>query len=268
MSERGYYRHKNLELKVNELEVQSEIINCFDKHRRNYGRIRIKKALELKGICVSENKIARILKESGRKAKAGRRRKIKTIKPTSEQYASENLVENKKDITEINKLWCADITEVPYYRGKLYISGIIDVGGKKLVGWDIKKHQRQEIAQDAIKMAYYRYRPSKGIIYHCDRGKQYTALKTKKLLDDFNMISSMSRPGTPSDNQPIESFWKTLKQEMPDVSKLPYEKARLEIIKYIEFYYNGERLHSSLGYKTPNEVWESQKAEIHCSMTE
>lgn len=264
MSERGYYRHKKLESKVNELEVESEIINCFDKHRGNYGRIRIKKALELKGICVSENKIARILKESSRMAKAGRRKR-KNKKPNSEQYASENLVKNKKDITEINKLWCADITEIPYYRGKMYVSGIIDVGVKKLVGWDIDKHQRQEIVQEPIKMAFHRCKPSKDLIYHCDRGTQYTALKTKKLLDDYNIKSSMSRPGTPSDNQPIETFWKTLKQEMPDVRQLPYEKARLEVIKYIEFYYNDERLHSSLGYKTPNEVWKSQKQKFTVS---
>lgn len=255
MSESAYYKHRNRLSREKESEHEDEIIRCFDRHQRRYGRMRIKRDLGRKGICVSENKIARILKKHGRIAKGGRKRKH-VVKKTAAEYTAENLVKDKSSIKEKNRLWCADISEVKCFRDKLYVSGIIDVGTKKIVGWHVAKHARQEIVQEAIKMAYNRYEPSKGLIFHSDRGCQYTALETKKLLEGFGIKISMSRPGTPSDNQPIESFWKTLKQEIAeDIDKMKAEEASREVIRYMEMYYNGERLHSSIDYQTPNEAW-------------
>jgi len=197
------------------------------------------------------------LKANGLEAKAGRKRKHRNIK-TKAEFESRNLVIAKFEIKKANKLWCADITEMEIYRRKIYISGIIDVGSRRLVGWSIATHQRQEIVQNAIEMAYYRCKPKAGIVFHSDRGCQYTANKTKAMLDKYKMQSSMSRPGKPCDNQPIETLWKTLKQELVDISKMKFGEAKLEVVKYIEMYYNSERLHSSLGYRTPNEVWKER----------
>jgi putative transposase len=260
VSRSGLIKHRKKISSVKKNTLDKEVINCFKEHRGNYGRIRIRKALIREGIKISEAKIARILKENGLVSKVGRKKKNKKPKKTPTEYISENLVKDKFGITEINKLWCADITELKVSNGKMYISGIIDVGARKIVGWCIEKHARQEIVQQAIDMAYGRCNPKEGLIYHCDRGCQYTANKTKALLDKYKMTSSMSPPGTPNENQPIESFWKTLKQEIPDVSKLKFKKARLVIIKYIELYYNNQRLHSALRYQTPNEVWAKQIA--------
>ena len=91
-----------------------------------------------------------------------------------------------------------------------------------------------------------------GAIYHSDRGCQYTAKKTKQLVEGNGFCKSMSRPGTPSDNQPIESFWKPLECEMADISHLTFEEASRTIVSYIELYYNSERLHSGIGYCIPN----------------
>jgi putative transposase len=245
--------------KVKELSHYKDVINCFNKHKGAYGRIRIKKSLQRKNINVSECKISRILKENGLVSKYGRPQKRKHPRPTKAQYLSENLVKKKFEIDKKNTLWCADISEFKYSNGKkIFVSGVIDVGVRKLVGWSIATHSRQEIVHDAIEMAYNRCRPKEGLIFHCDRGCQYTSNDTKVLLDEFKMISSMSRPGSPTDNQPIETFWKTMKTEMDDISKMKFKEAKRTIVEYIELFYNNERIHTSLEYRTPNEVWDSQ----------
>ena len=238
--------------------LDEAVINCFHKHNGNYGRIRIRKELMKSGVRISEWKVARILKKHGLVTKVGRDRKKRRPKKMKPDYVSENLVKDKFVIKEKNKLWCADISEIRHAGGKLYASAIIDVGTRKIVGWKIDRAQRQCIVQDAIEMAYRRYRPEPGLIFHCDRGCQYTANDTKKQLDKYKITSSMSRPGTPYDNQPIESFWKTLKQEIRSLQELSFKQAKLAIVEYMEGYYDNERLHSSLGYITPNEAWDAQ----------
>lgn len=259
VSRSGLYKHKKAMKKVKKITHEIDVINCFHKHNGAYGRIRIRKALLIKGIRVSEYKVNKILNANGLISKYGRPRKRKNKRKTKAEYTSENLVKEKFEIKEINKLWCADITELRAYRGlKVYVSGIIDVGARKIVGWSIATHSRQEIVHEAIKMAYGRCKPEKGLIFHCDRGSQYTSNRTKEILDEFKMVSSMSRPGSPTDNQAIETFWKTMKTEMDDISQMKFDEAKKTIIKYIECFYNSERLHTSLEYRTPNEVWNEQ----------
>ena len=240
-----------------EIELEKAVINCFQKHNGNYGRIRIKKELAREGVYLSENKISRILKENGLVAKSGRTGRRKSVKPTEEQYVEENLIKNKFEIDIPNYLWCSDITELECKGSKVYACGIIDVATRRLVGWSIKRHQRQDIVQEAFQMAVGRNpeRPQDAV-YHSDRGCQYTAKKTKELVEKYGFRKSMSRPGTPSDNQPIESFWRTLECEMPDIRHLTFEVASRVLVKYFEFYYNSDRLHSSIGYLTPNEYFE------------
>ncbi len=230
------------------------MINCFKKNHGNYGRIRIRKSLQAQGVDISEFRIARILKKNGLYAKSGRSGKSKPPKPTDEQYIEENLIKNKFAVTEVNYLWCSDITELVCKSGKLYLCGIIDVATRRIVGWSMAKHQRQELVQDCIKMAVGRNpaRPE-GAVFHSDRGCQYTAKKTKDLVERYGFKKSMSRPGTPSDNQPIESFWHTLEVEMPDIRHLNFESASRIIVNYIELYYNSERLHSGISYLSPNQ---------------
>lgn len=255
VSKSGYYSHKV----TNENELSSEekeVISCFKKHRGNYGRIRIRKELLNHGIDISEYKIARIMKKYGLEAKSGRTGKRKKPKQTAKQYIEENLIMDKFAVTDPNYLWCSDITELKCHRQSIYVCGVIDVATRRLVGWDIAKHQRQEIVQNAFKMAIGR-NPNipDGAVYHSDRGCQYTAKKTKQLVEKNEFRKSMSRPGTPSDNQPIESFWKTLECEMSDISNLTFEEAERKIVEYIEMYYNSERLHSGINYSIPNQFF-------------
>ena len=239
-----------------EKAIEEAVIHCFKANKERYGRIRIKKALRNEGIEVSERKISRILKENGLEAKSGRSGRRKSAKPKEEQYLEGNLIKDKFSISIPNKLWCSDITVLKCKGSKLYLCGVIDVATRRIVGWAIGKNQTQQLAQDAFMMAVGR-NPDipEGAIFHSDRGTQYTAVKTKKMVEESGFLKSMSRPGTPSDNQPIESFWRTLEVEVPDIRHLNFQEASRAIVSYIELYYNSHRIHSGINYLIPNEAF-------------
>lgn len=166
------------------------------------------------------------------------------------------MLQDKFSVAVPNALWCSDVTELKYHGGKLYLCGVLDVATRRIVGWSIGKTQTQTLIQDAFRMAVGRnpQRPESPI-FHSDRGCQYTAHRTKELIETYGFRKSMSRPGTPSDNQPIESFWRTLECEIEDIHGLSYQEASLRIAEYIELYYNSSRLHSGIGYHIPNDFF-------------
>ena len=252
VSRSGYYKAIRAE-KREDSEIEKQVIHCFERHNGNYGRIRIRKELSRHGVDVSEYRISGILRRNGLTAKGGRTGKRRVQKPTKEQYIEENLIRDKFTVTEPNYLWCSDITEVKVKGGKLYVCGVIDVATRRIVGWAIDRRMTQEVVQRAIELAAIRNpkRPD-GAIFHSDRGSQYTAKRTKEQVESLGFRKSMSRPGTPSDNQPIESFWHTLKRELGEMDKESYEEARARIAAYIESYYNPVRLHSGIGYYAPS----------------
>lgn len=255
MSRSGYYRKLKMP-ESEEIALEKAIVHCFKEHRGNYGRIRIRKQLETQGIQVSEAKIARILRKNGLKAKSGRKATKQKPRPKEEVYLEENLLQDKFSVAVPNALWCSDVTELKYHGGKLHVCGVLDVATRRIVGWSIGKTQTQTLVQDAFRMAVGRnpHRPESPI-FHSDRGCQYTARRTKELIEKHGFHRSMSRPGTPSDNQPIESFWRTLECEMEDIRGLSYQEASLRIAEYIELYYNSSRLHSGIGYHIPNDFF-------------
>ena len=252
MSRSDYYRQPK-QPKSEEIQQEQSVIHCFKKHQGNYGRKRICKELRENNIDIKEYKVGRILKKHSLYAKGGYPRR-KHPKNTEAQYLEENLIHDKFSVTKANYLWCSDITELRYGKGKrLYVCGIIDVATRRIVGWSIGRRQGQELVQDAFKMAIGRNpeRPE-GAIYHSDRGSQFTAKRTKEMVECANFRKSMSPPSSPNENQPIESFWMTMKRELPSVAEMNFEEAKREIVKYIELYYNAVRMHSGINYYTPN----------------
>ena len=252
VSRSSYYRLPATTNSEKEADEKA-VIHCFEQHNANYGRIRIRRALAAEGIQISEYRISRILKKNGLVAKAGRKRQYHRKKPTEQQYIEENLIQDKFSVTQANYLWCSDITELQCKSGKLYVCGIIDVATRRIVGWSVGRNQSQILVQDALRMAAGRNPViPKGAVYHSDRGSQYTAKRTKQMVEGYGFRKSMSRPGTPSDNQPIESFWHTLETELGSLKTYSYEEAIRKIVEYIELYYNSSRLHSGIAYLIPN----------------
>ena len=255
VSRSGFYKARK-QTENKEKELEQAVIHSFHRNHARYGRIRIRKELLTKGIDVSEYKISRILRRNGLVAKNGRTGTRKKPAPSQVQYLEENLIREKFKVVLPNYLWCSDITELKCRGTKLYLCGIIDVATRRIVGWSISKTQTQRLVQDAFRQAVG-LNPDRPIcaIFHSDRGCQYTARKTKELVESYGFRKSMSRPGTPSDNQPIESFWRTLECEMPDIRNLSFEDAARSIVAYIELYYNSERLHSGIQYLVPNQLF-------------
>src|SRR5208282_5364552 len=154
-----------------------------------------------------------------------------------------------------NQVWLADITYVPTSEGWLYLAVVLDLFTRKIVGWAMRDHMRAELTIAALTMAIQRQKPPPGLIHHSDRGSQYAATDYRKVLDGAAMIQSMSRKGNCWDNAPMESCFGTIKTELVHHACYPTrEAARHDLFAYIEGYYNRQRLHSALGYITPEQA--------------
>ncbi len=165
---------------------------------------------------------------------------------------AENVLGREFSVDEPNRVWSSDITYIPTDEGWLYLAGVLDLCSRTAVGWSMSDSLERTLVVDALRMAYRRRRPGKGLIHHSNRGSQYASEHYRNLLKDYGMQMSMSRKGDCWDNAPMESFFGTLKKELVHHRKFRTRaEARRDIFDYIEVFYNRERLHSSLGYLSP-----------------
>jgi putative transposase len=152
----------------------------------------------------------------------------------------------------VNQAWVADITYVATDEGWLYLATVMDLASRRIVGWSMSDRIKADLVCDALKSAYWRRKPAPGLIAHTDRGSQYASDRYRALIKEFRMTQSMSQRGNCWDNAPMESFFKTLKVER--IYQLRYgtrAQARLDIVNWIEGFYNLRRMHSSIDYQTP-----------------
>ena len=233
----AYLYHKKTEVIDNKKEIEQAIIICFKKYNGKYGRPRKKKELEKQGIIVSEGKVGKILKQNNLIAKAGRRRKNIKRKVSSDEQIRLNLL-IKKDLTALKpyEALVSDITEINIKKGRIYLAAVMETHSRYIIGYRLSTNMRQDIVIHSIKMGINKFKNTKGIIFHSDRGSQYTSNDVKKLLLENEMLQSMSRAGTPSDNQLIESFWNTLKTEMGSLKEKDRKESYKAIIEYIRYY--------------------------------
>ena len=253
VSRSGYYEwRKRMPSKrqVTNKWLLERIQEVYRKSRRIYGSPRITDGLNDKGITCGKNRVARIMKENSISAKV--LRKFKRTTDSRHSYpASVNLLLNGN---ERGRIWASDITFIPTRMGWMYVAAVMDVSSRKIIGLSIKDRLTQELTTDALKQAVKRERPSKGLIHHSDRGKQYASYEYRALLKRYGIRPSMSRSGNCYDNAYIESFWSSLKRELVHGERYrTREDARLSIFEYIEVFYNRIRKHSALGYKSPEQ---------------
>jgi len=166
-----------------------------------------------------------------------------------------NYLSREFSVGEKNKVWVGDITYIPTKEGYEYLMVYLDLFSRKVVGWAINRHMREQLAIEAINDAFNREDPEVGLMVHTDRGAQFMSDRYSALIKRKGAFISMSRGGKPLDNAVVEAFNKSLKSELVD-KKHPFETrdlARKEIFEYIEMFYNPIRLHSALGYKSPIE---------------
>ena len=174
-----------------------------------------------------------------------------------------NLLERRFEVAEPDRVWVSDITYVWTFEGWLYLAVVLDLFSRKIVGWSISSRINRKLVMDALRMAVRLRRPGPGLIFHSDRGSQYCSDDVQKMLKTHKMISSMSRKGDCWDNAVAESFFGTLKTERLYLTNFrTREEARLEIVDYIEMFYNCNRRHSYLGYLSPKTFEEMSIAKM------
>ena len=255
VSRSGFYDYlyrstKRSDDNPDEIALKTQIRIIFKQHRAKYGSRRIARQLNDEGHQIGRYKVRRLMRELGLKAKAPRRYKVTTDSRHGFSVAP-NLLNRNFDIEEPNKVWTADITYIWTLEGWLYLAVVVDLFSRQIVGWSMAKQMKKQLTLDALAMAYWRRKPSPGLIHHSDRGSQYACNEYRNRLKLYGMIASMSRKGDCWDNAPTERVIGSIKSErLSDYSFTKRRFAKLEVLDYIA-YYNSIRLHSTLGYKSP-----------------
>jgi transposase InsO family protein len=260
VSRRSFYRSlKEQQPAEEELEVRSAIQQIALEHRRRYGYRRITAELHRRGMQINHKRVVRIMREDNLLALQPKCFKVTTdSNHRLEIYL--NLAARMK-LTGINQLWVADITYIRLKAEFVYLAVILDGFSRKVVGWALDRTLAVRLTIGALQQAIQRRQPEPGLVHHSDRGFQYAHAEYIAILEKYHMVPSMSRPANPYDNASCESFMKTLKREEIYVNKYDdLENLRANIEEFIEQYYNRQRLHSALGYRSPEEF--EQKTEF------
>jgi transposase InsO family protein len=256
VSRSGYYawrvRPRSGREKANE-DLAKAIGEIQKEHKWRYGSPRVTRELWQRGQRVGGNRVARVMRERGLWARRKRRYRSTTDSNHSLPVA-QNLLRRKFEVRGMDTAWVSDISYISTAQGWLYLCVVMDLGSRKIVGWSMSRRMKAELVVSALQMAVMRRGPGRGLIFHSDRGSQYCSGDVRKCLENAGMRQSMSRKADPWDNAPAESLFKTLKSElMGDRAFRTREEAREALFEYIEVYYNRRRLHSALGYRTPEE---------------
>lgn len=234
-------------------ELASEIFAIYKESKCRYGAPKIHKILLNLKYKISLKRVQKLMKKLGIKSIV-----LKKYRP----YSSKNKVEERENLlnrdfsaTNVNQKWVTDITYINTLRnGWCYLSSVMDLCTRKIIGYSFSKTMDTDMAIKAIENALKAQRPTTSVTLHSDLGTQYTSNKFKLFTEENGIIHSFSRKGNPYDNACIESFHAVLKKEEVNlVNYFDYDTARLAIFEYIESWYNRKRIHSSLGYITPQQ---------------
>jgi len=232
--------------------LEQKIRSVHLENRQVYGSPRIYKALVKAGEKVCENTVADIMMERGIAAKSKKKFVPVTTDSSHDQPVAENLLDRQFTAALPNRKWVVDITYIFTAEGWLYLAGVLDLCSRKIVGWAMADHMKTDLVSDALTMAIIHRHPGEGLLHHSDRGVQYASEDYRKLLKTHGIQPSMSGKGDCWDNACCESFWATLKTEEVYLNHYATrQQARQAIFEYIEVFYNRKRLHSSLGYVSP-----------------
>ena len=254
----NYYRwvkdeKKRERKRLAEIPLVNKIEEIFNESDRISGYRIIRKELEEQGYKISEYRVRKIMKENGFYPENSRKYKPSRNGKSDGKYYKNLLKQNFKT-DKPNQVWVGDITYVKTNIGWVYLAVIIDLFNREVIGYAISKKMNVELVKQALANAIGRRGRTDGLVFHSDRGSQYSSKAYQKMLLENGFIGSMSRPGCPYDNSCVESFFASLKKEK--IYRRRYEKmeeVRKDVFWYIEMFYNRKRRHSALEYRTPVE---------------
>jgi len=250
----GYYAWKKRPMSNHQREDQQlaeHIQKVYHSCRQVYGSPRIHAELRDQGITSSRKRVARLMREQGLSA-CRRTHRTTTTKSEPGARVAPNLLDQDFTATRPDEKWTGDITAVWTYEGWLYLAVVLDLFSRRVIGWAMAAIQDETLIETALRMALLGRQPAAGLLFHSDRGSQYTSDAYRAALAEVGITVSMSRTGNCSDNAVTESFFGTLKGECVERACFQTRReARQAIFEYVECFYNRVRRHSSLGYSSP-----------------
>jgi putative transposase len=256
VSRSGFYawkQHKPSQREQDNQVLLEHIRRIHRQSRKTYGSPRVHAALWREGWRCNLKRVARLMRQEGLVGL----RKYHKVNTTNSQHAfpvAPNLLSQQFEAERPNEKWVADITYIPTTEGWLYLASVMDLFSRKIVGWEMSGEISADLVESALRMALYQRQPGLGLLHHSDRGSQYASYQIRTILDANRIQVSMSRTGNVYDNAVMESFFSTLKCEWVHFQRYENrDQARTDIFAYIEGFYNTVRLHSTLGYLSPNE---------------
>jgi putative transposase len=258
-----WHHHRPSARRLADEALGERIEAIFEASRGTYGWPRVHRALRDEGVHASRKRVARIMRQQGLIGRCRRRSTRTTV--TDPDTRAVDLVKRVfgPGTVELDRVYVSDITYIRTWEGWLYLATVIDLASRRVVGWSMADHMRTELVADALRMAIGARRPEPGLIFHSDRGTQYTSTEFTDLLAEHAMIQSLSRPRQCWDNAVAESFFSSLKAELIHRrSWATRAQARGAIVDYIEMFFNRRRLHSSLGYLSPAD-FEARRVHHH-----
>jgi putative transposase len=257
ISKSGFFAHRRKETRPRaqqDRELCKAIESIFVASRSTYGSPRIMHALRRSGWRCGNNRIARLMRSRGLRARQKRRFRPTTTQSSHHLPVAPNWLSKIPKPDRPGQVWLADITYIPTQKGWLYFSGILDQCSRRCVGWHAEQSLASSLVVSAWKKACHNQQLGHGLIHHSDRGIQYASAQFQTLLQSRGATASMSRKANPYDNAMMESFFATLKTEcFKDQIPKSRREAKLILFDYIETFYNRYRLHSALHYQSPLE---------------
>lgn len=254
VSRSGYYAWIDRPESRRSIENQRLLARIRELHaatREAYGALKTWKVLAAHGVACSKHRVARLRRINGIEARRKRRFRVTTQHHNTAPPAPDRL---RRCFTAArpDRVWVGDITYIPTRAGWLYLAVLLDLYSRRVVGWAMADRINQNLTLGALKMAILHRRPAAGLVHHTDQGRQYAAQLYQDLLHDRRMLASMSRKGEALDNAVAESFFSTLKNELVHHRDFKTrDQARTEIFDYIELFYNRQRAHATLRYRSP-----------------
>jgi putative transposase len=257
VSRSGFYaylpRHAKRSIDAEEVAFFTRVKAIAAETRHSYGSRRMAKQLQEEGFHVGRAKARRLMHKAGVAVQRPRRRGPMTTDSRHSYEVAPNLLARQFDVTAPDHVWAGDITYIWTAEGWLYLSVLVDLYSRKVVGWAMNQHMDTTLVQDALQMALGRRAPATGLMHHSDRGSQYASHVYQAMLADHGIVCSMSEKGECLDNAVAERFFGSLKREWTAHGYYATrQEARADIIDYIEMFYNSRRKHSYLGYVSPN----------------
>ena len=248
---------------VSDVRLAELIHEIHRESRGSYGSPRIHAELRARGVRVGRKRVERLMRRHGLSGLVKRRKGKTTVRVPGVKVAND-LVRRDFRPASPNRLWVADLTEVSTWEGKLYLAVVLDCFSRRVVGWAMRDNMRAELVVEALEMAVLRRKPAPGLVHHSDQGSQYVSLVFGQRCRRAGIEMSMGAKGSALDNAACESFFGSLKKELLRRRSWPTRReAQSAIFGWIEGWYNPRRLHSTLGYLSPNNYeqlrWEKEE---------